>query len=377
MFYSLLYSLHKYISAFNVFRYITVRTALSFLTSLLLSFIITPFLIKKFKQLQIKEKGRDFTPIRHRKKRGIPTMGGFIIFIAIIVSTLFWTDLKNRLIWIAISSVTLLSFLGMMDDYLKLKGKGIAVRYKFIGQIILGLLIGIYLFYKPLNISDVWHYVIEGSNYKSYLTHTFATKITIPFLKDFFIDFGLVYILFACLIMVGSSNAVNLTDGLDGLAIGCINLCAVVYGIFAYLIGNWKLSQYLNVLFVEGAGELTIFCASIVGAGLGFLWFNTYPAQIFMGDTGSLALGGAIGIVALLVKQELLLVIVGGIFVIESASVILQISSIKIRKKKIFKMTPLHHHFELLGWSEPKIIVRFWIVAIIFSIISLTTLKLR
>lgn len=379
MLYSLLYSLHKYIRGFNVFRYITFRCALAALTAFLCVFILGPFIIKKLKKFQIKVKNRDFTPKRHQRKRGIPTMGGIIILFSIIISSFLWSNLKNRFIWLALISISWLGLIGFIDDYLKFKktSVGLLIRYKLLFQIILGIILGIYLIYFPLNIAALWQFKVIDSNYQNYLTHNFTSYLTIPFLKNCYIKLGLLYISFICLVLVGSSNAVNLTDGLDGLAIGCVTLVAGVYGIFAYLTGNWKISQYLNILFVEGSEELALFCATIVGAGLGFLWFNTYPSQIFMGDTGSLALGGAIGIVALLIKEELLLAIVGGIFVLEAISVILQLISMKIRKKKIFKMTPLHHHFEVCGWPESKIVVRFWIIGIILALIGLSTLKLR
>lgn len=288
-------------------------------------------------------------------------MGGLIILVSLVISTFLWARLDNRFTIIILLSTLWLGLLGFIDDYLKLikkRSRGLMARYKLFGQSILALIIVIYLFYYPAN-------------------SEYVTQLNIPYLKDFFINFGLLYVFFAILLVVGSSNAVNLTDGLDGLAVGSILIVAMTYALMAYLSGHAKFSGYLGIVPVSGAGELSIFLSSMAGAGLGFLWFNSYPAEVFMGDTGSLFLGGTIGIVALLIKQELLLVIVGGIFVVEALSVILQVASFKLRGKRVLKMAPLHHHFELIGWSEPKVVIRFWIVGIILALIALSALKLR
>ncbi len=288
-------------------------------------------------------------------------MGGLIILVSLVISTFLWARLDNRFTIIILLSTLWLGLLGFLDDYLKLikkRSRGLMARYKLLGQSILALIIVIYLFYYPAN-------------------SEYVTQLNIPYLKDFFINFGLLYVFFAILLVVGSSNAVNLTDGLDGLAVGSILIVAMTYALMAYLAGHAKFSGYLGIVPVPGAGELSIFLSAMAGAGLGFLWFNSYPAEVFMGDTGSLFLGGTIGIVALLIKQELLLLIVGGIFVVEALSVILQVASFKLRGKRVLKMAPLHHHFELIGWSEPKVVIRFWIVGIILALIALSALKLR
>lgn len=285
-------------------------------------------------------------------------MGGILIVLAIVSSTLLWANLTNKYVLLVIFSTLWSAVVGFMDDYIKLVKKrslGLTVIMKLTGQLILGLTIGLILFYDP-QVSKVLY---------------------IPFFKNLFIDFGIFYIFFIMLVIIGSSNAVNLTDGLDGLAIGCVVMVAIAYSGLSYITGRFDFSQYLRIFYVPGSGELTVFCASIVGAGLGFLWFNCHPATIFMGDTGSLALGGAIGTVAIFIKKELLLLLVGGIFVAEALSVILQVGSYKLRGKRIFLIAPLHHHFQLRGWSESKIIVRFWIVAAILALLSLTTLKLQ
>lgn len=361
MFYHIFYPLHVYFFPFNVFKYITFRAGAAIFTSLLLSLFIAPLLIKKLKQLHIGQQIREDGPPTHMKKAGTPTMGGLIILISLVVSTFLWARLDNRFTIIILFSTLWLGLLGFLDDYLKLikkRSRGLMARYKLFGQSILALIIVIYLYYYPAN-------------------PRYITQLNIPYLKDFFINFGLLYALFAILLVVGSSNAVNLTDGLDGLAVGSILIAAMTYALMAYLAGHAKFSSYLGIVPVSGAGELSIFLGSMAGAGLGFLWFNSYPAEVFMGDTGSLFLGGTIGIVALLIKQELLLLIVGGIFVIEALSVILQVASFKLRGKRVLKMAPLHHHFELTGWSEPKVVIRFWIVGIILALIALSALKLR
>lgn len=361
MLYHFLYPLNTYFSPFNVFQYITFRAGGAIITSLIISFFIAPYVIRDLKKLHIGQHIRQEGPPIHLSKAGTPTMGGIIILIVLLSSTFLWAKLNNPFILLSMISTFWLGLLGFLDDYLKLIKKhtqGLRALYKLGGQVILASLLAVYIYFNPPN-SD------------------FITKINIPFMKDLFIDFGFLYFGLFILIIVGASNAVNLTDGLDGLAIGSIVFAAMTYAVFAYLAGHAKFSAYLRIIPVSGSGELVVFLASMVGAGLGFLWFNSYPAEIFMGDTGSLFLGGTIGVVAVFVKQELLLVVVGGIFVVEALSVILQVISFKIRGKRIFKMAPLHHHFELLGWAEPKVVIRFWIVAIILSLISLSALKLR
>jgi phospho-N-acetylmuramoyl-pentapeptide-transferase len=288
-------------------------------------------------------------------------MGGLLILISLLVSTLLWARLDNRFILLVLAGTIWLGFLGFWDDYLKLvkkNPKGLNSQMKFLGQFILGLLFAVYLWFKPSDIS-------------------YATLVNIPYLKEVFVDFGVGYILFVILIIVGTSNGVNLTDGLDGLAIGNIIIAALPLLVFSYSAGNVKIAHYLRIIPVQGAGELSVFLAALVGSGLGFLWFNSFPAQVFMGDTGSLFLGGAMGMTAVIIKQELILVVIGGVFVMETLSVILQVFSFKRFGKRIFKMAPIHHHFELCNWAEPKVTVRFWIIGIILALVSLSSLKLR
>jgi len=356
--YHLLYPLHETYSVFNVFRYITFRTIYALLTALLISFLIGPWLIEKLRALQIKQVVREDVPSRHAVKNGTPTMGGSLILAALIVPTLLWSDLTNPYTWIVLLTTMAFGVLGYIDDYKKIRdrnGVGIRARYKFPIQVVIGLLTSWILF------STVDH----------------DSRLIFPFFKRVMPDLGNWYILFGMLVIVGSANAVNLTDGLDGLAIGPVLIASATFMLFCYLAGNFRFASYLQIPFVRGSGELTILCGSLVGGGLGFLWFNTYPAQVFMGDVGSLALGGALGTVAVVTKQEFLLVIVGGIFVIEALSVIIQVVSYKLRKKRVFRMAPIHHHFELKGWAEPKIIVRFWIIGIILGLVAISTLKLR
>ena len=359
MLYHLLYPLHTTLSALNVFRYITFRTIYASLTAFLVCFLIGPWVIRRLRELQIGQYIQEDGPESHQSKAGTPTMGGILILAAIVASSLLWTDLTNGYVWITLLIVCGYGFIGFVDDYLMLikrRNKGLTARGKFLGQVILAAAAGVLLYVNP----------------------DFDTRVTIPFLKEVSPDLGWGYILFAILVIVGASNAVNLTDGLDGLAIGPTVIAAGTYMVFAYVAGHTKLADYLQINYVAGCGELTIFCGAIAGAGLGFLWFNTYPAQIFMGDVGSLSLGGALGTVAVITKQEILLVIVGGLFVIEALSVIFQVGFFKMTNGgRIFKMAPLHHHFELKGWPEPKIIVRFWIIAIALALISMSTLKLR
>jgi phospho-N-acetylmuramoyl-pentapeptide-transferase len=332
------------------------------LTAFCLSLVLGPWLIKKLFVLKVGEHVRTHDvgalyPL-HKQKEGTPTMGGVLILLAVVGSTLLWADLTNKFILLVLVSTVWLGMVGFADDYIKLvkkRSKGLAMAAKLLGQILLGLAVGVYF----------------------YMSKDGATILEFPFLKKIVIDMSVFYIFFVMLVIVGTSNAVNLTDGLDGLAIGCTTIAALAYSILSYIAGNAILSKYLLISHIPGAGELTIFCASIIGAGLGFLWYNCYPAQVFMGDTGSLALGGALGIVAVTIKKELLLMIVGGIFVIEALSVIIQVISFKTTGRRIFLMSPLHHHFQLKGLNESKIIVRFWIIAILLALFTLATLKIR
>jgi phospho-N-acetylmuramoyl-pentapeptide-transferase len=359
MLYDLLVPLAKYHTVFNVFRYITFRTAMATVTALVIAFVLMPWLIERLRRLQEgRATVREDTPERHRTKVGTPTMGGIGILAAILVSTLLWTNLHNRYVWVLALATMGLGLIGFQDDYTKLRTrKGISAKSKFGAQI---LLIGALL---------TWLFLWPPDG--------FSTELAIPFFKGWLLKLGWVWIPFALLVIVGASNAVNLTDGLDGLAIGPIVTAGGAFAVIAYLTGNFKAAEYLRILNVKGTGELTIFCGALVGAALGFLWFNSYPAQVFMGDVGSLALGGAMGTLAVLTKSELLLPLIGGIYVVEAASVIIQVASFKMTGQRVFLMAPLHHHFEKKGWSEPKIIVRFWIVSILLALLALTTLKLR
>ncbi|MFH1407327.1 MAG: phospho-N-acetylmuramoyl-pentapeptide-transferase [Candidatus Omnitrophota bacterium] len=362
MLYYILYSLRDTFFGFNVFRYITFRSACALVSSFLISVLIGPFVIKKLTQLKIGQHIRTHEAPSlyelHKTKQGTPTMGGIIILIAVLVATLLWGDIRNKYVILSMSSMLWLGLVGAMDDIVKLKrknAKGLTKIAKLLSQVSLGIIVGIIIFNDPA------------------ISH----NLDIPFFKKLVIDLGIFYIPFVVIVLVGTSNAVNLTDGLDGLAIGCTTMAAFTYFGLAYVTGHAKFSGYLNIVFTPGAGELSVFCASLVGAGLGFLWFNAYPASVFMGDTGSLALGGAIGIVSILIKKELILIIVGGIFVMEALSVIIQVTSFRSRKKRVFLMAPIHHHFQLKGWAEPKVIVRFWIIAALLALMSLSTLKLR
>lgn len=361
MFYHLLYPLRDFFHGFNVFRYITFRAAYALVTALLLSFLVGPWLIAKLRRWKMRDEGREDAPDSHQAKGGTPTMGGLLILFCIVIPTLLWADLTNRYIWIALGATTWLGAVGFADDYLKKirhRSLGLVAGEKFGGQILLGILVGVILLLWPLD-------------------PAFITRTNLLFLKNYLLELGWFYIPFVVIVIVGASNAVNLTDGLDGLAVGIVLFAAAAYAGMCYVVGNIKIAEYLNVTFLRGSGELTVFCATMIGASLGFLWFNAHPAEVFMGDTGALALGGALGTVAVLIKQELLLLIVGGVFVMEALSVILQVGSFKLTGKRIFRMSPLHHHFELLGWSESKIVVRFWILAMIFALLALSTLKIR
>lgn len=358
MLYHLLYPLHTEFSVLYVFRFITFRTIYATITALLISFILGPWLIAALQKMQIGQMIRKSGPESHFVKEGTPTMGGSLILLAIIVPTLLWADLTNRYIWITLLVTTGYGAIGFVDDYLKIVRKnsdGISARQKMFWQILIALVATLLL----------------------YNSSGFDTRLSLPFFKAAQPDIGIFYIPFAMLVMVGASNAVNLTDGLDGLAIGPMIIAAATFLLLAYLAGNAKLSSYLQISSIQGAGELSILCGAMAGAGLGFLWFNSYPAQVFMGDVGSLSLGGALGTIAVITKNEVVLVIVGGIFVVEALSVIVQVISFRYLGRRVFRMAPIHHHFELKGWAEPKIIVRFWIISIILALIALSTLKLR
>lgn len=361
MLYHLLYPLHHYFSPFNLFQYITFRVGGAIITSLIICFLFGPVLLEYLKKLKIGQTIRTDGPPTHLAKSGTPTMGGLLILVSMIVSTLLWAKLDNRFISIALISTVWLGLLGFWDDFLKLvkkNPKGLPSKYKFIFQTILATGVAVYLWYYPPS-------------------QAYADKINIPYLKDVFINLYFGYIFFAVLEIVGFSNAVNLTDGLDGLAIGNLIVAALTLSLLAYFAGHIKIAEYLKIVHVAGAGELSVFMAAMIGAGLGFLWFNSYPAQMFMGDTGSLFLGGSLGIVALCIKQELILVVIAGVFVVEAVSVILQVYSFRHAKKRIFKMAPLHHHFELSGWAETKVTIRFWIIGIILALVALASLKIR
>ena len=364
MLYNLLFPFHTQVPVLNVIQYITFRTAAASLTALVISLLVGPWLIRKLREFQIGQIIRHEGPASHAPKAGTPTMGGLLILTASLVPTLLWADLRNAYIWIAVLATAGFGAIGFTDDYLKIVRRshhGLLPRYKILGQIVIALLVGLAL----LLLADFTQPPL------------YNTRVIFPFFKTLIPDLGWVYVPFAVLVLVGASNAVNLTDGLDGLAIGTFAIAAAAFTALAYVTGHRILAEYLLLVHFPQSAELTIFCGALVGASLGFLWYNSYPADIFMGDVGSLALGGALGTVAILIKQELLLPIVGGVFVLEAASVIIQVSSFKLTGKRVFKMAPLHHHFELIGWSEPKVITRFLIVGIIFALFSLTTLKLR
>jgi len=362
MLYNLLFPLHESVSFFNIFRYITFRAAMAALTSFVISLLLGPYVIRKLKSLKVGEKinkgDSAALDTLHHSKKDTPTMGGILILVAIVFSTLIWADIANKYIWVVLFSTIWLGITGFIDDYLKQtkkNAKGLTAKTKLTSQALLGLILGVvFLLYFQSSL-----------------------KLDIPFLKNVALDLNGLYIIFVILVIAGTSNAVNLTDGLDGLAIGIVVMVALAFSVLCYVSGHIRLSEYLLVPFISGSGELTVFCASILGAGLGFLWFNCYPASIFMGDVGSLALGGALGTVALLIRKELLLVMVGGIFVLEALSVILQIGSFRLTKKRIFRIAPLHHHFQFLNWPENKVIVRFWIIAGLLAIMTIVTLKVR
>jgi phospho-N-acetylmuramoyl-pentapeptide-transferase len=360
MLYYLLVPLARENIVFNVFRYLTFRSFMALITALVISLVMGPWLIRRLKRMQ--QGGdtiREDTPERHRHtKKGTPTMGGVIILVAILGSSFLWGNLRNRYIWVAMLAIAGFGLIGMLDDWTKVRTrKGLPARVKMSAQIVLSLGVLQIVWWQP---ADAWQPVLA-----------------IPFLKGWLLNLGSWWFLFAMLVIIGASNAVNLTDGLDGLAIGPIVMAGGAFGIIAYLTGNFRAADYLKILNVRGAGELTVFCGALIGAAIGFLWFNCHPAEVFMGDAGSLALGASIGMLAVLTKAELLLPLIGGLYVVEAGSVILQVASFKLTGRRIFRMAPLHHHYELNGWPEPKIVVRFWIVSFALALLALTTLKLR
>jgi len=361
MLYYLFQYLTKYISGLNLFRYITTRAAMAAITALVISLIFGPLFLRLLHRYQVKEKIREEGPQTHKAKEGTPTMGGIMILFAVMVPTLLWADLANRFVLLILMVTVWMGIIGFMDDFLKakkLQHRGMVGRKKLIGQILCGLIFGLLLYYYPPS-------------------GVFSTDTGIPFFKNYILKLGILYIPFIIVVITGTSNAVNLTDGLDGLAIGLSAFCFIAFAGLTYISGRADFSSYLAIEYMPGSSELAVYCAAVIGASLGFLWFNAPPAQVFMGDTGALALGGALGAIAILIKKELLLVIVGGVFVAEALSVILQVVSYRLRAKRIFKMAPLHHHFELLGWKESKVVVRFWIVGAIFALLTLSTLKIR
>ena len=377
MLYFLLYQvLQRYVSAFNVYRYITVRTVYASLTAMFLAFVFGPWLIRKLRELQIGQFIREEGPQAHQKKAGTPTMGGVLIVISTLVPTLLWADLTNGFVLLAIFSLLAFATIGFIDDYAKVskqRNLGLTSKKKFLLQILVSFIIGTGLLALATR-------------------SAYSTVLIVPFLKKVHPDLVIhsllssphlwplafvPFLIFVSVVIAGSSNAVNLTDGLDGLAIGCTVIAAGALTVLTYVSSNYRWATYLDIGYIPRVAELTIFCGALVGASLGFLWYNAHPAEVFMGDVGSLSLGGTLGVIAVVIKQEILLFFVGGIFVIEALSVILQVGSFKLRGKRIFRMAPIHHHFELIGWSESKVIVRFWIIALIFALFALTTLKLR
>jgi len=352
--------LSQFFSAFSVVQYLTLRGILSGLTALAISLLAGPILIRRLNQLQMGQAIRNDGPQSHLSKAGTPTMGGALILLAIFISTLFWADLHNRYVWVVLGVTFSFGLIGWVDDYRKVVEKnprGLPGRWKYFWQSIFGFIAAFVLFYTAQTPAE--------------------TELIVPFFKNFALALGPFYILLTYFVIVGTSNAVNLTDGLDGLAILPTVLVSGALGIIAYLTGHYQFASYLNIPYISGAGELLIFTAALCGAGLGFLWFNTYPAMVFMGDVGALALGAALGVVAVIVRQEIVLVIMGGVFVMETLSVIMQVVSFKLTGKRIFRMAPLHHHYELKGWPEPRVIVRFWIITVMLVLFGLATLKLR
>jgi phospho-N-acetylmuramoyl-pentapeptide-transferase len=376
MFYYLYLKFHTHFHAFNLFRYITFRTAYASLTALFLSLVFGPWLVRKLKEFQVGQYIREEGPQTHQAKAGTPTMGGVLIILCIVIPTILWSDLRNLFVWLVLGVTLAFAGIGFWDDYQKIQRRqnlGLTARSKFLLQILVSFLFGVVLIFLSAH-----------GFYSTTLTFPFFKRFRPDFLISRFLDniwtyplAFLPFLLFVVVVLVGSSNAVNLTDGLDGLAIGCVIISASALTVLTYVAGHSILSDYLDLEHLPRVAELTIFCGAMVGSSLGFLWYNAYPAEIFMGDVGSLSLGGAIATVSVIIKQELLLPFIGGIFVVEAFSVILQVGSFKLRGKRIFRMSPLHHHFELLGWKESKIIARFWIAALVFALFALTTLKLR
>jgi phospho-N-acetylmuramoyl-pentapeptide-transferase len=377
MLYYLLYHVfQRYFSPLNVFRYITVRTVYASLTAMFLALVFGPWLIRKLRELQIGQYIREEGPQEHKKKAGTPTMGGVLIVLSTAVPVLLWADLENAFVLIALFALLGFAAIGFIDDYAKVSKQqnlGLTAKRKFSLQILISLIVGASL--------------LVLATYSAY-----STQLVLPFLKRMHPDLVihslinskhfwpfafLPFLLFVAIVIAGSSNAVNLTDGLDGLAIGCTVIAAGALTVLTYVSSNYRWANYLEIQYIPRVGELTVFCGALVGASLGFLWYNAHPAEVFMGDVGSLSLGGTVGVIAVIIKQEVLLFFVGGVFVIEALSVILQVGSFKLRGKRIFRMAPIHHHFELMGWSESKVIVRFWIAALVFALFALTTLKLR
>lgn len=352
--------LAQYQRFFHVFEYLTLRSILCALTALLIALLLGPWMIRRLTRFRIGQNVRDDGPQTHLSKAGTPTMGGTLILVSVFLSTLLWGDLENRYVWVSLFVLMGFGAVGFMDDYLKISrknSKGLPARRKYFWQSVIGLSAATFLYLTA--------------------THSAETELFVPFFKDIVIPLGWGYIFWTYLVIVGSSNAVNLTDGLDGLAIMPTVLVAGALGIFAYLAGHVNFANYLAIPYIPGSGEMAVFCAALSGAGLGFLWFNTYPAQVFMGDVGALGLGASLGVIAIIVRQELVLAIMGGVFVLETVSVIMQVLSFKLTGKRIFRMAPLHHHFELKGWPEPRVIVRFWIISVILVLVGLATLKLR
>ena len=360
MLYDLALFLAQYHSGFNVFQYLTLRSILGVLTALTISLIVGPRMIRYLSSYNIGQSVRDDGPESHFSKAGTPTMGGALILVAIVISTLMWSDLSSRFVWVVLFVTIGFGTIGWIDDYKKIvygDSRGLTARIKYLWQSVVGLTAALALFHTA-------QFPIE-------------TQLIVPFIKDILIDLGWMYVVLTYFVIVGSSNAVNLTDGLDGLAILPTVLVGGALGVFAYVTGNINFSSYLGIPYVPGVGEMVIFCGAIVGSGLGFLWFNTYPAQVFMGDVGALALGAALGAIAVIVRQEIVLFIMGGLFVAETMSVIVQVASFKLTGRRIFRMAPLHHHYELKGWPEPRIIVRFWIITVVLVLIGLASLKVR
>lgn len=352
--------LTQYISGFAVFQYLTFRGILGILTALAISLLVGPWMIRKLNYHQIGQSIRDDGPESHLSKSGTPTMGGALILVAIAMATLLWADLRNVYIWVVLGVTTIFGAVGWVDDYRKViekNSKGLPARWKYFWQSVGGIGAAIFLY--------------------QYASTPAETSLSIPFFKDLYLEMGVLFVALTYFVIVGSSNAVNLTDGLDGLAIMPSVMIASALGIIAYVAGNANFAEYLHIAFIPGAGELVVFCGALAGAGLGFLWFNTYPAQIFMGDVGALALGAALGVIAVIVRHEIVFFIMSGVFVMETVSVMLQVASFKLTGRRIFRMAPIHHHFELKGWPEPRVIVRFWIITVMLVLFGLATLKLR